>query len=56
MRHEAKPPMAKRKIDTAKNPDNLDETIRLFNAQYSETYPVRINRTTVVYHLKKKQQ
>lgn len=54
MRHEAKPPMAKRKIDTTKNPDNLDETIRLFNQRNKGVYPVRINKTTLVFKLKRK--
>lgn len=44
-----KDPMAPRKPDTTKNTEDLDSIIARQREREKNLYPVRINRTTVIY-------
>lgn len=52
-RHQALPE-DKKKADTTKNSENLDEVIERHMKRNKRLYPLRINKTTVIYVTKDK--
>lgn len=49
-----KDPLIERKADTKKNGKNLEECIAAHREREKSLYPLRINRTTVIYVTKDK--
>lgn len=52
-KHQALPPERK-KADTSKNSDKLEEAIQRHMQRQKHLYPLRINKTTVIYVIKSK--
>lgn len=49
-----KDPLIERKADTTKNGKKLEECISVHRKRERNLYPLRINRTTVIYVIKKR--
>lgn len=53
-KHEAMPEMVERKADTTKNGDKVHQCIANQRKREKELYPLRINKTTVIFVKKEK--